>query len=94
MLWLSTQFFPMISKKERLLDWMFHLLPVKGQFANEHHPPGNRTLPSSEKSDDNWTLHMFPFLRYKPQNLFMTIFSMNRKLNNETQMEGNRVKML
>lgn len=92
MLWLSTRFFPMISKNERPLVRMFLLLPVKGQFSNEHHPLGSRSLPFSEKSDDNWTLHMFPFLRYRPQNLFMTIFSTNRKLTMKLKWKGIELK--
>lgn len=58
---------------------MCHLLPIKGQFANEHYHLRSRALPFLEKSD-GWILQMFPFLSDRSQNLFTTIFSANRKL--------------
>lgn len=82
----------MISEKERPSVQMCHLLSVREEFANARDPLGSRALPFSEKGDDNWTLHMFPFLRYRPQSLFMTIFSTNRKLAVKLKRRGVELK--
>lgn len=46
----------------------------------------------SQRKDGNWTSHMFPFLRYRPQDLFMTIFSKNRKLKMRLKWRGIELK--